>query len=134
VGYLIVPDDDFGERLLHHVVSERAGWPIGGLVCTALPDLLDTVDLATWHEDLGQHRDQTATALRGYGFDVIGGGPTWLLIRGAHLRDALASHRIIVRDCAPFGLSDTIRLGLPAPRALADVLDAFAAVASSTRP
>lgn len=134
MGHLIVPDDAFGERLMAEIVRLRAGWPVGGLVCAALPDLLDTVDLPAWTDGLRSLRDHTTERLRALGFEVTGSGPTWLLVAGSDLRARLARHRIVVRDCASFGLPDTIRLGLPSPSSLPTVLEAFGAVADACRP
>lgn len=129
-GYLIVPDDDFGERLLAEVATRRSGWSVSGLVCEALPDLLRSVDLAAWCEELDQLRGFWIDTFAALGFEVVGTGPTWLLIRGARFRDGLARERVVVRDCASFGLRDTIRFGLPRPDDRDIVLHAFTSLRS----
>lgn len=126
-GYLIVPEGRFGGSLLDAVTRIRGGWPVGGLVCEALPDLLDAVDLPAWTAELERRRHRVRDELQALGHRVVGAGPTWLLVHGAALRDRLARRGVVVRDCASFGLADTIRLGLPRDADLGRVLDAFAA-------
>lgn len=124
-GYVIVPEHEAGRDLLDRIRSLRAGWPVSGLLCEALPALLDTVDLPTRSTELRQHREQVDAELTRRGVEILGSGPTWLLLRGAALREPLARHRVVVRDCSSFGLDDTVRLGLPRPVDLPTVLDAF---------
>lgn len=133
-GYLIVPEGEFGRNLLDRVRALRAGWPVSTLLCEALPDLLDTVDLPDRAARLRRHRRLVETEFGDRGLEIVGGGPTWLLLRNSSLRDRLAPHHIVVRDCASFGLRDTVRIGLPRPADLAAVLAAFDLVSPHPAP
>ena len=57
--------------------------------------------------------------------DVDDTDTNWLLVRRPGLRDALAPHLVLVRDCASFGLPDVARVALPHPDDLERVVDAF---------
>ena len=52
-----------------------------------------------------------------------------MLVRSSRpLRDELAAHGVVVRDCTSFGLPGTFRVALPRPDQLNAVITAFTAI------
>ena len=43
----------------------------------------------------------------------------WVLVRAPGLRDRLAVHGVVVRDCASFGWPDHVRIAVPDDRGMA---------------
>ena len=69
--------------------------------------------------------------LEALGHDVVDTAANWILVRtGVPLRDELAMHGVVVRDCANFGLAGTFRVAVPRPDDMARVVAAFGAVAA----
>ena len=57
---------------------------------------------------------------RAHGLDPLLSEANFVLVpRVPGLRDTLARHRVVVRDCASFGLPDHIRIAVPGPEGLA---------------
>ena len=114
VGYVLAPETDEGTRLLAAVRAAQPGWSVGGLVCEALPDLLDTVDLPGWHQEVVRLRRELVDLLGTFGHQAVAADAPWVLVPNAgDLRGRLAPHAIVVRDCASFGLPNTVRIGVP---------------------
>ena len=113
-GYLLVPENDDGDRLMIAARERQPGWSVGGLVCEALPDLLDTVDLPGWQHQISYLRQQLVALLGSFGHRALAGDAPWVLVPEAgDLRARLALRGIVVRDCASFGLVDTVRIAVP---------------------
>lgn len=91
----------------------QPAWSVNGLVCAALPDLLGAVDLHTWAAAIAGLRRRLVQVLRGAGLDPEPSDANFVLVRAPGLRDRLAPHGILVRDCASFGLSDHVRIAVP---------------------
>jgi len=85
-------------------------WSVNGLACSALPELLETVDLAAWSRQVAVLRGQLVDLLAG--FAVRPSDAPWVLV-DAPLRDVLAPHGIAVRDCTSFGLPGVTRIAVP---------------------
>ncbi len=114
VGYFLAPETDEGDRLLAAVRVAQPGWSVGGLVCEALPDLLHTVDLPGWHQEVIRLRRELVDLLGSFGHQAVAADAPWVLVPSAgDLRESLAPHGIVVRDCTSFGLEDTVRIGVP---------------------
>ena len=114
VGYLLAPESDEGERLLAAARTAQPGWSVGGLVCEGLPDLLDTVDLPAWSHEIGCLRLELVDLLGAFGHQAEAADAPWVLVPDAgDLRDRLAPHGIVVRDCTSFGLPGTVRIAVP---------------------
>lgn len=109
IGYVYSRDEGLVERLAHR----QPRWSLNGLAADALPELLDTVDLATWAKETARLRDNLADTLRNHGFEPRPSDANWLLVPSPSLRDRLAGHGICVRDCATFGLPGTVRIAVP---------------------
>lgn len=110
VGFAVAPDPDEADALRRL----RPAWAVGGLACAILPDLLTLTDLEGWTTRLAAARATLAGVLTNHGLEPLPSDAPWLLVPKAQgLRDALAHHAIVVRDCASFGLVDHIRLAVP---------------------
>ncbi len=101
-------------------------WSVNGLACAALPDLLATVDLATWSKEAARLREQLVSVLHHYGLVAAPSDANWVLVFGPHLRRELARQAILVRDCTSFGLPGTVRIAVPTEDGLARLGEALA--------
>jgi histidinol-phosphate/aromatic aminotransferase/cobyric acid decarboxylase-like protein len=88
-------------------------WAVNGLVCAALPALLQTVDLPGWANATARLRDQLVTILQAHGFTPAPSEANWVLVEAPTIRDQLAPHGILVRDCTTFGLPGVVRIAVP---------------------
>ena len=52
-------------------------------------------------------------ALTGYGLEVVDTDTLWVLVHRPGLRELLAPHGIVVRDCTSFGLCGVARVAVP---------------------
>jgi histidinol-phosphate/aromatic aminotransferase/cobyric acid decarboxylase-like protein len=108
-GFVHSADEDLLDRLRRR----QPRWAVNGLVCDALPELLDAVDLARWASDVGHLRARLDDLLRHAGFDPEPSDANWVLVHAPGLRERLAPHGVLVRDCASFGLAGTVRIAVP---------------------
>ena len=108
IGYVLGDDLDALRRV-------QPAWSVDGLACSALPELLDAVDLQAWSTRVASLRDQLVEVLAG--FAVRPSDAPWVLV-DAPLRERLAPHGIAVRDCASFGLPGVTRVAVPDERGL----------------
>ena len=123
-GYVVCPDPGLRRRL----DARRPRWSVNGLVCSALPELLDGADLPGWATGIAALRRQLAGLLAGHGLGVHESSANWVLASGVDdLRDRLAGHGVVVRDCTSFGLPGTFRVAVPGPDGLARLASALEA-------
>jgi threonine-phosphate decarboxylase len=100
---------------------------VNGLVAAALPDLLATVDLPAWSADVARLRDALVALLSAHGFAPDSSDANFVLVRrAAGLRERLARHAVLVRDCASFGLPDAVRIAVPHDAGRARLAEALA--------
>jgi histidinol-phosphate/aromatic aminotransferase/cobyric acid decarboxylase-like protein len=102
---------------------------VNGLACAALPDLLETVDLAAWAAGVAHLRNRLVGVLRGAGLEPEPSDANFLLVRAPGLRNRLAPHGILVRDCASFGRPDHVRIAVPDDAGLGRLEEVLCAVA-----
>jgi histidinol-phosphate/aromatic aminotransferase/cobyric acid decarboxylase-like protein len=124
LGYVIAPDDAAAQQIR----DRQPRWAVNALALAALPGLLDATDLPAWAAAISDLRNNFTERLRQHGFDVDTTDSNWVLIRRPGLRDALAPHLVLVRDCASFGLDGVARVALPHPDQLDQVTEIFARV------
>ena len=86
---------------------------MGALAVAALPDLLGTVDLPGWCAGIADLRVALTDLLASHGLPVRPSDANWVLVERAGLREALAPHGVVVRDCASFGLPAMTRIAVP---------------------
>lgn len=109
-GYVVCPDATTAARLR----AESTEWSVSGLACAVLPDLLDEADLPEWAAAIGALRAALVEVLVSAGCTPVVRDAPWVLVPEAgNLRDRLAAHAILVRDCTSFGLVDTVRVAVP---------------------
>jgi histidinol-phosphate/aromatic aminotransferase/cobyric acid decarboxylase-like protein len=110
LGYVLCGDD----RLVHQVRHLQPEWSVNGLAAEALCDLLRPVDLPVWSRETAALRGQLTDLLRQHGLSVGVGQAPWVLVsQSGALRSSLLAEGIVVRDCASFGLEDTVRVAIP---------------------
>jgi histidinol-phosphate/aromatic aminotransferase/cobyric acid decarboxylase-like protein len=117
VGYVLAP---FAGAL------RPPAWSVNGLACAALPDLLATVDLPAWAAGVARLRAQLVDVLRAAGLEPEPSDANFVLVDAPGLRDRLAPHGILVRDCASFGLPGHARIAVPADAGLDRLREALA--------
>jgi histidinol-phosphate/aromatic aminotransferase/cobyric acid decarboxylase-like protein len=110
VGYVIAPSDEGADRLRRR----QPLWSVSSLACALVPDLLDRADLPAWRETIATLRHDLAALLVHHGYEVAEADAPWVLVNAAGgLRDRLAEHGVLVRDCSSFGMADTVRIAVP---------------------
>jgi histidinol-phosphate/aromatic aminotransferase/cobyric acid decarboxylase-like protein len=124
LGYVLAPD----EALVARMRTRQPEWSVNGLAVAALPGLLEPCDLPAWAAALAAARADLVELLRAHGFAPEPSDSPWMLVRAPGLRARLAPHRVLVRDCASFGLPDHVRIAVPAPAGLARLADALDAL------
>ncbi len=108
--------------------AEQPTWSVNGLVAEALGELLAGVDLAASAAAVADLRERLRGTLSALGFAVRPSQANWLLVDRAGLRDELLAARIVVRDCASFGLPGTVRIAVPGEAGLARLEAALARI------
>jgi histidinol-phosphate/aromatic aminotransferase/cobyric acid decarboxylase-like protein len=133
LGYVIGPADG-GEGLgfpdlVGRLARRQPRWSVATPALAALPDLLAVVDLETWSGSVAEARTALVAVLERHDWAVRPSAANFVLVDGApRLRDALAAHGIVVRDCASFGLPDCVRVAVPDRDGLARLESALARV------
>jgi histidinol-phosphate/aromatic aminotransferase/cobyric acid decarboxylase-like protein len=112
LGYLIADDIDRFARL-------QPAWSVGSLGLALLADLLPAADLPAWAAAISERRGELAALLATYGFEASPSDAPWVLVEAPGLREQLAPHGVVVRDCTSFGLPTKARIAVPDERGLA---------------
>lgn len=110
VGYVAADD-------LEPLRRAQPQWSVNGLVCSALPELLDLVDLPAWSKAIASLRADLVALLTAHGLTPRPSDAPWVLV-DAPLRDRLARKGVVVRDCTSFGLPGVTRIAVPDERGL----------------
>ena len=121
IGYVIAPD----ARTAAALRALQARWSVNGLAVSLLPDLIERTDLAGWAAQTRRLHLRFLDELRRRGLDVQAGDAPWALVRRARLREDLAAHAVLVRDCTSFGQPNTFRLATPRAEQLPRLLEAL---------
>jgi histidinol-phosphate/aromatic aminotransferase/cobyric acid decarboxylase-like protein len=95
------------------------------VAAAALPELLEPVDLLAWNVGVAALRAELTRLVRSYGMDVRPSDANWVLVERGGLREALAPHGVVVRDCTSFGLPGVSRIAVPSESGLARLADAL---------
>ena len=110
LGYAVAPDDAAAAALRR----ARPAWAVDSLACAVLPDLLAAADPAGWTAAIRRGRRDLVAVLARHGRRALPSDSPWVLVpEAAGLRDALARHGVVVRDCTSFGLPDHVRIAVP---------------------
>jgi histidinol-phosphate/aromatic aminotransferase/cobyric acid decarboxylase-like protein len=99
-------------------------WSANALVCSALPELLDLVDLPAWSRTIASLRDELVGVLHARGYATRPSDAPWVLV-DAPLREQLAPEGVVVRDCTSFGMPGVTRIAVPDERGLARLDEAL---------
>jgi histidinol-phosphate/aromatic aminotransferase/cobyric acid decarboxylase-like protein len=100
-------------------------WSLNSLACAALPDLLNGLDLRRDFEAIRLLRDELRSVLESHGLQARPSDANWLLVESPGLRELLAPHGIVVRDCSNFGLVGVARIAVPNESGLARLDEAL---------
>ncbi|MCY3963282.1 MAG: aminotransferase class I/II-fold pyridoxal phosphate-dependent enzyme [bacterium] len=106
LGYIIADD-------VERFARRQPQWSVNSLALAALPELLELADLPGWSEAVATSRKELAEVLRRFGFAVEAADAPWVLVHAPGLRELLAPHGVVVRDCTSFGLPEYVRVGVP---------------------
>ena len=98
--------------------TRQPEWSVGAVAAAALPDLLGAVDLRAWCAGITELRRALTDLLASHGLPARPSDANWVLVERAGLREALAPHGVVVRDCASFGLPGVARIAVPSERGL----------------
>jgi histidinol-phosphate/aromatic aminotransferase/cobyric acid decarboxylase-like protein len=126
LGYVLGEPD-----LVARCRARQPQWAVNAVAAAALPDLLETVDLPSWSAGVASLRRALADLLTSFGLSVRPSDANWILVDRGGLREALAPHGVVVRDCASFGLQGVTRFAVPSAQGLERLA---AALASATLP
>ena len=110
VGYVLARDADEAEAIR----TLRPRWSVNGLVCAALPALLDLADPIRWRDGIAALRSQLHDLLVGHGYEPEPSDAPYVWVpRAAGLRNRLLPEGVIVRDGGTFGHPDAVRIAVP---------------------
>jgi histidinol-phosphate/aromatic aminotransferase/cobyric acid decarboxylase-like protein len=107
-GYLLADP-----RLVERCRARMPAWSVGSLASTALPELLAAVDLPVWRDGVASLRDRLGDVLASHGLSARPSDANWVLVEAPGLREELAPHGVVVRDCTSFGLAGVMRIAVP---------------------
>jgi histidinol-phosphate/aromatic aminotransferase/cobyric acid decarboxylase-like protein len=120
VGYVRAEAD-----LLRRLQERKPAWSVNGLVAEALPEMLEEADLPEWSRSSARLRAELASVLESHGLRTRESDANWLLVERPGLREELAQHGIIVRDCTSFAMPGVYRMAVPDEDGIARVDDAL---------
>ncbi len=122
IGYLACGDT----KVVDAARRAQPQWSVNGLALAALPPLLAAARLVTWSAELAALRAELSGLLAAHGLAAGASDANWVLVPGAgDLRNRLAAHGVLVRDCASFDMAGTVRIAVPGPNGLARLDEAL---------
>ena len=107
-GYVLA-EPEFVERCR----LRQPTWAVNSLATSALPEMLAAVNLRTWSAAVATLREQLVGVLVSHNLVVRPSDANWVLVERRGLREQLAPHGILVRDCSSFGLRGVTRIAVP---------------------
>lgn len=120
IGYALCPDAEEADRLR----LLRPQWSVNGMVCAALPELLDRADPAGWRDGITSLRTQLVDLLRRHGIEPEPSDVNYVWVPDATgLRERLLPEGVLVRDGTSFGHPDAVRIAVPDGDGLARLSD-----------
>ena len=93
-------------------------WSVNSLALAMLPDLLEAAELDKWARAIGELRAELTRLLAAVGLVAEPSDANWVLVEAPGLRDRLAHHGVVIRDCSSFGLPHHARIAVPDERGL----------------
>lgn len=122
LGYVLADD---AARL----TAAQPAWPVGGIALAVLPELLDAADLPGWRHRIAHRREALVDVLAEHGLAADAQDAPWVLVAAPGLRERLAPHGVVIRDCASFGMAGTMRIAVPDDHGLTRLQEALACTA-----
>jgi histidinol-phosphate/aromatic aminotransferase/cobyric acid decarboxylase-like protein len=122
LGYVIADD-------VARFTSRQPAWSVNGLAIALLPLLLERADLPAWCAQIAARRSELRDLLTRHELTARPSDAPWLLVLAPGLRERLAPHGVVVRDCTSFGLPGHVRIAVPDDRGLALVEKALSCAA-----
>lgn len=116
LGYLIADD-------AARFASHRQAWAVGSLGLAVLPELLERADLASWRDRIGLARQDLVSVLDERSYEVVAADAPWVLVHAPGLRERLAPHGVLIRDCASFGMPGWMRIAVSSEEGLARLVE-----------
>jgi len=121
LGYVLADD---AARL----AAGQPEWPLNGIALAVLPGLLAAADLPAWRAAIAARREELVALLARHGLVADAADAPWVLVTAPGLRERLAPHGVVVRDCASFGLPGVARIAVPDERGLTRLDQALTAL------
>ena len=109
VGYVIAPDDAAAAR----VRADQPRWSVNGVALGVVERLAPVSSPAAWSTEVARLRRRLLDVLGGFDLAVDDTECCWVLVHRPGLREVLAPHGIVVRDCTSFGLPGVARVAVP---------------------
>jgi histidinol-phosphate/aromatic aminotransferase/cobyric acid decarboxylase-like protein len=106
--------------------ARQPEWSVNGLVCAALPELLEPVDLPRWSSEIAALRAELVSVLQRAGLRPEPSDANWVLVEAPGCRERLARRGIAVRDCSSFALPRHVRIAVPDRAGLTRLEEALA--------
>lgn len=114
LGYVLAQPDE-----IERVAALQPQWSVSSLAAAAVPDLLASADLQGWTAGIGELRRALVTLLDRHDLAPDAAAAPWVICRRAPgLRERLAPHGVLVRDCTSFGMPGWARIAVPDERGL----------------
>lgn len=116
IGYVLARDDAEADEIR----AVRPRWSVNGLVCAALPALLDLADPVAWRDGIAGLRGELRGVLEGHGLRADPSDAPYVWVPdAAGLRNRLLPQGVVVRDGTSFGHPDAVRIAVPGPDGIA---------------
>jgi histidinol-phosphate/aromatic aminotransferase/cobyric acid decarboxylase-like protein len=109
LGYVIAPDDGAAARLRHR----QPRWSVNGLAIGVVERLAPLSSPTEWTSEVGRLRGLVVALLRDHDLVVDDTESCWVLVHHPGLREMLAPHAVVVRDCTSFGMPGVARVAVP---------------------
>jgi histidinol-phosphate aminotransferase len=112
LGYMLAPPD-----IVQHVRAQQHSWSVNALAQSAgIAALADTVHVEDGRREVQKAKRYLINELAVLGLQFVPSAANFLLVNVSNAKELryilLKRHRVIVRDCASFGLPDYIRIGI----------------------
>lgn len=127
LGYVIAPDASAAAAIR----AAQPEWSVNAVAVGIVAPMLERTDLPAWQAAVAGLRDDLVELLTVHGWAISAGAANWVLVHDVHpdTIDGLFRRRVLVRDCADFGLPGTVRVAVPDDQGRRRLAAALAAIA-----
>ena len=110
IGYVLAADADDADAIR----ARRPRWSVNGLVCAALPALLELAEPVRWRDGIAELRERLVDLLAAHDLHAQPSAANYVWVPDAGgLRERLLPHGILLRDGAGFGCRGAVRIAVP---------------------